>query len=59
MQNACACARDRTDIHVTGTMELLDGRKRASNAHRSKKRTKFDFLNQKHLYWVQNRSNLN
>ena len=51
-------ARDRTDIHVTGTMELIDGRMRASNGRRSKKRTMFDFLNQKNLYWVQNRSNL-
>ena len=47
MQNACACARDRTDIHVTGTMELLDGRTRTSNWRRSKKHTIVDFLNKK------------
>ena len=46
-------AREIVDIHVTGTMELLDGRTRASNARRSKKCTIFDFLNQKNLYWVQ------
>ena len=50
MQNACACARDRTDIHVTGTMELLDGRTRTSNWRRSKKRTIFDFLNKRKTY---------
>ena len=35
------------NIHVPGTMELLDGRTRGSNWRRSKKRTIVDFLNKK------------